>query len=199
MKPMTLEDSKAGGGRALKGWACQLCGYFTKHRHHCTEHMYNRHAKPEHLPCPFCGKVFTKRPAHRLHKLKCSKKHQNAYNWILNNIVICKTKAYILFIEFPFLEQLNYVISVDLCGIFEKYKVWITFNRSKLWVDLVLLKSVDFNFWVVSIGWLRLDRPFKSKHLDCVFFEELVCFSVTKESRYMTSSGQANPLTSRHV
>ena len=92
MKPMTLEDSKAGGGRALKGWACQLCGYFTKHRHHCTEHMYNRHAKPEHLPCPFCGKVFTKRPAHRLHKLKCSKKHQNAYNWLLKIIVIYYVK-----------------------------------------------------------------------------------------------------------
>jgi len=73
MKSLTIQDSKKG--RAVNGWTCRLCGYFSKHRHHVTEHMYNRHAPPEHLPCDYCGKVFTKRPSHRLHKLKCSKKH----------------------------------------------------------------------------------------------------------------------------
>jgi len=72
MTVKTVIDEKLG--RSVKGWSCKLCGYFTKHRHHCTEHMYNRHARPEHLPCQYCGRVFTKRPSLRLHKLKCMKK-----------------------------------------------------------------------------------------------------------------------------
>jgi len=59
-----------------KMYTCSLCGYCSKHRHHCREHMYYKHAEPEHLPCEFCGKIFARRPTLRKHKLLCIKQHR---------------------------------------------------------------------------------------------------------------------------
>ena len=60
-------------GRHVKIWHCKLCGYKSKHKHVCREHMHWKHAKPEHLPCEYCGKVLTNQPSLRLHKMKCMK------------------------------------------------------------------------------------------------------------------------------
>ena len=63
-------------GTRASTWICTICGYKSKHRHVCTEHMYSRHAEPEHLPCDVCGKVYTKKPAYRLHMIKEHKIHK---------------------------------------------------------------------------------------------------------------------------
>ena len=71
MSSCAVFDQKLG--QEGKGWTCELCGYKSRYKNHCTDHMYRKHARPEHLPCEYCGKVFSKIPAYRLHIKKCFK------------------------------------------------------------------------------------------------------------------------------
>ena len=60
-----------GRPASVTNWVCKLCGYSSKYKHVCTEHMYYKHRQDENLPCEYCGLIFPKRPALRKHKIKC--------------------------------------------------------------------------------------------------------------------------------
>ena len=57
--------------KVVTGWMCTVCGYKSRYKHVCSDHISYKHMDPEPIRCSFCGKIFMNRPSHRKHQVYC--------------------------------------------------------------------------------------------------------------------------------